>query len=164
MYELWGGGAPFEVVGDGTKSLRDRAGTKVNLLGISGSILHNLRYDEEWKGTKTAWVSKTDEPRWAMECLQKFRSTPGKEPIGSLIDSVQIYKGNKQDHFRQLKSEFPDIAFEDMIFFDNEYGNIQTVSKLGVCCIYCPDGVTQEIWEQGLDQFATGCKPRDKGL
>ena len=86
MYELWGGGAPFEVIGDGTKSLRDRSGTKVNILGISGSILHNLRYNEEWKDTKTAWVSKTDEPTWTMECLQKFKSTQGNEPSGTLIE------------------------------------------------------------------------------
>ena len=55
------------------------------------------------------------------------------------------------------------LCTQDMIFFDNEYGNIQTVAKMGVCCIYCPDGVTKEIWEQGLEQFAAGCKD-DAGL
>ena len=69
---------------------------------------------------------------------------------------MHIYKSNKQEHFRRLKSEFPDIDFSDMIFFDNEYGNIRDVSKLGVTSVYCPDGMTQEIWMKGLEQFASG--------
>jgi hypothetical protein len=40
-----------------------------------------------------------------------------------------------------------------MLFFDNESGNIRSVSELGVKCVYCPDGVTAEAWQQGLDLF-----------
>ena len=65
MYELWGGGAPFTIVGDGTRELRDSNGAKVRLLGASGKILHELKNSEEWTGVITAWVSCTDEPTWA---------------------------------------------------------------------------------------------------
>lgn len=149
MYQLWGGGSPFTVVGDGTAKLKDCTGQTIRLLGISGSLLHDLKHDEKWKDTKTAWVSCTDEPSWADECLRKFKSS-GAEPIGNLIDSVQIFKDNKQTHFKRLKSQFPDIEFSDMLFFDNEMGNIRSVSKLGVISVYCPDGMTQSVWEEGL--------------
>lgn len=40
-----------------------------------------------------------------------------------------------------------------MLFFDNEMGNIKSVSKLGVKCVYCPDGMTERIWDEGLKMF-----------
>ena len=152
MYELWGGGSPFTAIDDGKKFLRDSSGTTVRLLGITGHLLHELKFSDEWRGVKLAWVSKTDEPLWANECLQKFKSSGGA-PLISLADSSQIYKGNKQEHFRNLKREYPDIDFANMIFFDNEMGNIRDVSKIGVCSVYCPDGVTKEIWDEGLKLF-----------
>ena len=153
MYQLWGG-APFTAVGDGTKELVDSSGSKIRLLGATGTILKLLKTSDEWDGVKTAWVSCTDEPVWARECLEKFKTDDGI-PIGSYIDSNQIFKDNKQSHFRNLKALFPDIEYDEMIFFDNEMGNIRTVSKLGVHCIYCPDGVTKEIWDEGLENFAS---------
>lgn len=40
-----------------------------------------------------------------------------------------------------------------MLFFDNEINNIRNVEKLGVKCIFCPDGMTHEIWLQGIELF-----------
>ena len=73
MYQLWGGGSPFTVDGDGTKKLFDRSGTPVKLLGISSHILQTLKSDEKWSDTVVAWVSCTDEPTWAAECLNLFK-------------------------------------------------------------------------------------------
>ena len=188
MYQLWGGGSPFTVQGDGTKQLIDRAGTPVKLLGISSHILQTLKTEEKWKETITAWVSCTDEPDWAAECLKLFKviaeeiapsnafansfdlvvemqsailieiitsnaQTAEGESIGNYIDSSQIYKSNKQEHFKKLKSEYKSIEYSDMLFFDNEMGNIKSVSKLGVKCVYCPDGMTERIWDEGLKMF-----------
>jgi magnesium-dependent phosphatase 1 len=150
MYELWGGGAPFTVVS--ANELRDSKGTKVRLLGAISSILHELHTAPEWKETKVAWVSCTDEPSWAAECLRKFQ-TMGGTPIGDVVHSEQIFKSNKQTHFQRLKKLYPEIAFEEMLFFDNEYGNISNVEKLGIKSVYCPDGMTREIWEKGLSLF-----------
>ena len=75
------------------------------------------------------------------------------ESIGNYIDSSQIYKSNKQEHFKKLKSEYKSIDYSEMLFFDNEMGNIRSVSKLGVKCVYCPDGMTEKIWEEGLGMF-----------
>eukprot|EP00040_Diaphanoeca_grandis_P016878 m.87552 g.87552 ORF g.87552 m.87552 type:complete len:179 (+) comp26085_c0_seq1:164-700(+) len=153
MYQLWGGGAPFKVVGDGTKELRDRSHQPVVLLGAIGEILHELQTDAIWADTKVAWVSCTDEPSWADECLKKFH-TSGNVPIGTIAHSSQIYKSNKKVHFQRLREQYADVAYEDMIFFDNENGNIRNVSSIGVHSVFCPDGMTREVWNKGLMDFA----------
>ena len=150
MYMLWGGGAPFEVV-DAKRTLTDCRGQQVNLLGVSGQILHDINTKEEFKDTHVAWVSKTDEPSWADECLRKFE-TPGGIHLIETAQHSHSYKGSKAEHFRNLQRE-TNVAFEDMLFFDNESGNIRTVGALGVPSIYCPDGMTQNIWEEGLRTF-----------
>ena len=153
MYQLWGGGAPFSVV-DPELELRDISGTPVRLLGSIGDILYELKNEEVWKDTKVAWVSCTDEPSWANECMRKFQVKNGDAVI-SMAQSSQIFKANKQEHFKNLKKEFR-IDFEDMLFFDNEMGNIRSVSKLGVKSIYCPDGMLREVWDSALKDYAHG--------
>jgi magnesium-dependent phosphatase 1 len=164
MYQLWGGGAPFSVV-DAQKQLSDRGGNPVRLLGAIGSILHSLRFEEEWKDTKVAWVSCTDEPEWAKECLNKFKSTPTKASscqipttLNRLCHSSEIYKANKQVHMRALQKQYPEIAFEDMVFFDNEKHNTDSVSKLGVMSVHCPRGMEVQVWDDALGRFAQSRK------
>jgi magnesium-dependent phosphatase 1 len=154
MYMLWGGGAPF-TVNDPKKSLVDKVGAEVRLLGAVSQILDDLHTKEEWQDTVTSWVSCTDEPSWAQECLQKFQTSSGV-PFKDVVEpkAEMIFKSNKKDHFKKLKANFPHLDYSDMIFFDNESGNIRSVSTLGVLSVYCPDGMTQEIWESGLVKFA----------
>ena len=149
MYMLWGGGSPFKVVSN--EELRDRSNQKVRLLGISGKILDDIATLPEWKDTIASWVSCTDEPRWADECMRKFK-TPGGVPLVDRVQEQCIYKANKQSHFQDLR-ERTGIEFSEMLFFDNESGNIRSVSRLGVCSVYCPDGMTEQIWEQGIKEW-----------
>ena len=122
MYQLWSGGPPFK--GDGNGHMTDRSGTKIELLGVTREILHEMKTKPEWRDTKVAWVSCTDEPEWAEQLLGMFK-TSGGDPIGSVVHSNQIFKANKKTHFQRLKEEFPDIEYSDMLFFDNEMGNIR---------------------------------------
>jgi len=160
MYQLWSGGAPFRP-SDPQSELLDKSGQSVRLIGAIGSILHALRYEDQWQGTKVAWVSCTDEPSWANECLRLFQSTP--TPMSSqnlpvalieLAHSSEIYKANKQTHMRNLQKKFPDIAFEEMIFFDNEKHNTDSTSKLGVVSVHCPHGMLDTVWHAALDNFS----------
>ena len=48
------------------------------------------------------------------------------------------------------------MCFDQMIFFDDQTGNCQTVSKLGVTCVLTPNGVTRAHFDKGLEQFAKG--------
>ena len=151
MYQLWGGGAPFSVHSNG-KDLVDRAGQKVRLLGITADILNDIHTHDAFADTKLAWVSCTDEPEWADECLNKFRTVDG-HILSTTVDSSEIYKANKQAHFQNLKQKFPEIDYEEMLFFDNESHNIRNVMKLGVKCVYAPEGMTIDAWEKGLQLF-----------
>lgn len=144
------GGSPFTVV-DNSK-LKDASGTTVRLLGIAGDVLMELKTNPKWKDTKVAWVSCTDEPNWANECLQKFKVRDGRS-LNQLVDSIQIFKSNKQTHFKNLKKQYPDIEFEEMLFFDNEGGNIRDVGALKVKCVFCPNGVDESAWDAGLKLF-----------
>ena len=85
--------------------------------------------------------------------MDKFCTSPGGRPLRTCVDSSQIFKANKQTHFRRLKEQFPALAFQDMLFFDNEVANVRAVSQLGVRCIHCPNGLTAEAWEEGLRLF-----------
>lgn len=151
MYQLWGGGAPF-TLDHSANELIDKNGTRVRLLGATARVLHHLHTDPAFADTKVAWVSCCDEPRWAVECLDKFTTTDGTTSLSECAHSSHIYKHNKQVHFQRLAEEFG-IPLEDMLFFDNEPGNIRNVSKIGVKCVHSPDGVTMEAWQRGLSLF-----------
>ncbi|GMI04402.1 hypothetical protein TrLO_g9676 [Triparma laevis f. longispina] len=154
MYMLWGGGSPFTP--QSSVLLKDCSNKDVKLLGISGEILDELKGGVGgdsivWEETKTAWVSCTDEPEWAQECMRLFK-TPSGSDLKSKIDLEMIHKSNKQTHFNELK-EVTGIGFEEMLFFDNERYNCDSVSKLGVKCVHCPEGMTLDIWNSGLRLF-----------
>lgn len=153
MYQLWGGGAPFRYAPN-KRDLLDSSGSIVRLLGETRQILDDLHSHPSFTENETivAWVSCTDEPEWAQECLEKFR-TNSDIPLVAIAHSSQIYKADKSQHFRRLQREYPSIDFEDMLFFDNEQSNITSVSKLGVKCIHCPEGMTEEVWQRGLRLF-----------
>ncbi len=121
-------------------------------MGVIPTVMHELHTSEIFRDTRVAWVSCCDEPSWADECLGKFETSGGVK-LNKVAHSSQIFKDNKQAHFRNLKALFPDIEYSEMLFFDNEPSNITNVKKLGVQCVYCPDGVTAPIWEQGLALF-----------
>lgn len=154
MYMLWGGGAPFSIK-DSKSTLLDSCGTEVRLLGSIGQILEEIHTHEQWKGTVISWVSCTDEPSWAQECLKKFELPSSTSPLKSVVENSaeQIFKSNKQTHFQRLKANYPHLEYSDMLFFDNESGNIRSVSQIGVMSIYCPDGMTREVWEEGLERY-----------
>jgi len=154
MYELWGGGgAPFTRVRHDV--VADRSGTKVRLFeGVWQCV-----GDSKTQGALLAVASSTDEPDWARECLSKLGPTPvngGSLPstamLASHLDIVEIYKGSKRKHLTQIK-QTAGVEFHEMLFIDNEYGNIQTVSELGVPSYHCPQGLTLRAWQEALQLF-----------
>ena len=66
----WRGGAPFTPDGD---AMLAQSGERVVLLGAAREILRELRMTDDWSATKVAISSRTDEPAWAAELLDKFR-------------------------------------------------------------------------------------------
>merc|ERR1712196_518471 len=103
MYQLWGGGSPFKTNSDNT--LTDRAGSRVHLLGDVPRIWHELATSSKWSDTVLCVASRCDEPRWAVECLSKFKvSDDGMTMMDCIKNDTLcvIHKGSKKSHFREI--------------------------------------------------------------
>ena len=72
--------------------------------------------------------------------------------LGSCFDAREITKESKSSHFRRLKERWS-CDYEDMLFFDNEYGNCREISQLGVTVAFSPDGVTGDVWAEAVAAF-----------
>lgn len=159
MYELYG--APFKKSAT-TGVVTDRSGEEVHFFPAVHSVLSILELDPQFTHTtEVAAASKTTEPQWAKTCMRLMDVTltpvegggePSKKSLQSIIDYEAIYPRNKRVHFSQLKEQ-SGVEYEDMLFFDNEYGNIVDVGKLGVVCAYCPQGLSEGSWIQGMEAF-----------
>ncbi len=96
---------------------------------------------------RAAVASRTDEPEWAKYCMDKLVVEDGETLSKCFGSRVEISFENKKFHLRQLHKN-TGIPFQQMVFFDNEYGNIRCVSSLGVKCIYTPNGMQVEHWDE----------------
>lgn len=158
MYEL--DGAPFRK-NPTTGIVTDRAGEQVRFFPAVNSVLSVLELDQQFRdATEVAVASRTTEPQWAKTCMRlldvEFTAVDGsssrKASLQSVVDYEAIYPRNKRAHFAQLKEE-SGVEYSDMLFFDNEYGNIRDINALGVVCAYCPNGLSDGAWLQGMEAF-----------
>ncbi|KAI8618414.1 magnesium-dependent phosphatase-1 [Chytriomyces sp. MP71] len=150
MYMLWGsGGPPFSKLPNGDVKAKD--GTKVYLLEDTRAIMAAQLHDPAFAKSKLAISSATDEPEWAQQCLQLIEVEPGVS-VKSLFSHECISKGSKRTHFVQLQA-MTGIAYNDMIFFDNEPRRVKEVAPLGVTAVHCPDGLTWKVWNKGMESW-----------
>ena len=196
MYELLyfsgGFGAPFSIpkadasAGDddsySISTLLTCKGEPVNLMSGVVDVFRELYTDSKWKGNggndgvRVGISSRTDQPDWARELLQKFQvsvasgssnsddstnpttSAATRFSLRDVIDSsiIEISHGSKVNHFQNIQRT-TGIDYNEMVFFDNEYGNCEQISEqLGVIVGYCPrTGVTKEIWDKTLQAYDT---------
>ncbi|KAI9991936.1 hypothetical protein PInf_017316 [Phytophthora infestans] len=167
MYELWG--APFKK-NPTTGVVTDCKGEQVHFFGAVHTVLNT---------TEVAVASRTTEPKWAKTCMRLMDVDIGgvsskgdkeeedeeteendkeegegveKTSLQSIVDYEAIYPRNKRVHFEQPKKD-SGIPYGEMLFFDNEYGNVHDIQKLGVTCAYCPQGLTEGSWIQGMEAF-----------
>lgn len=162
MYEL--DGAPFRKHA-ASGAVTDRSGEQVHLFPAVHSVLSVLETDPQFKDTAVAVASSTTEPQWAKTCMRLLDVHVGsageddedtadvdKRSLQSIVEFEAIYPRNKRVHFAQLKQQ-SGVEYEDMLFFDNEYGNISNVGGLGVVCSYCPHGLSDGSWIQGMEAY-----------
>ena len=152
MYHLWGGGgSPFSPTSNG--NVKDRANTTVKIIGDLREILLDVQTDSKWSDTKIAVASSCDEPSWARECIGQI-SIGEKYKLKDIFDPnlTEIYKGSKSGHLRKI-SDKSGYSLDEMIFFDNEWGNCQTVAKIGVTVVYTPKGVTHQLFQEAIERY-----------
>lgn len=75
-------------------------------------------------------------------------SSPSSQRAIDYFDHLQIYPGNKQTHFERIHRD-SGIAYEDMLFFDDESRN-KNVEVLGVVMQLIKDGTTVNEIDAGV--------------
>lgn len=176
IYFMGNSGAPFRPSKEDPDILLSRKGEPVYLLGDVRDIMRELHLNEYWQGVPVGISSRTNEPNWARELLEKFtvdkdsvttsantsnkndNNSPsrGSFTLRDVFDGpIQIASDSKIDHFYRIHEETK-VAMGDMIFIDNELGNCEMVASLGVTVGYCPGGVTKELWDATLEAFPCG--------
>ncbi|QEF99150.1 Acid Phosphatase [Stieleria maiorica] len=128
----------------------DRSGRHVRFYTGVISILDHC--DEQ--RIPTALASRTEQPEWAKELLRLLEAT-------HRFAFSEIYPSSKLKHFAALHRT-TGIEFESMLFFDDEMRNIREVSQLGVTSVMVDDGLTLEVFDHGLRQFAANASS-DRG-
>lgn len=116
--------------------IRDEDNRKIQLYPDVKLILENLKKRDVQMGV----ASRTGAPDWADELMQLFH-------IKNYFDHFEIYPGSKLTHFRSLQ-EKTGLPYQDMIFFDDEYRNIEEVERLGVEAVFVEDGITMEVFNK----------------
>jgi len=173
MYELLyfsgGSGAPFSRSPDyeNDRTILTCKGEPCRLLGQVREIMQEIHCHptNKWQNTLVGISSRTDQPDWARELLEKFTiakmDSQGRELAGESFAMKEVFQGpieisteSKVSHFKRV-AEKTGISFEDMLFFDNERGNCVEVAKLGVVVAWVPDGVTKLMWDISLQNFST---------
>ena len=81
----------------------------------------------------------------------RIKSSITRRP-GDCFDAREITKESKSTHFRRLMEKYA-CTYEDILFFDNEYGNCREISQLGVTVAFSPDGVTGDVWTEAVAAF-----------
>ncbi|MCG6187572.1 magnesium-dependent phosphatase-1 [Maribellus maritimus] len=118
--------------------LLDRSGRWIRLYPDVIAVLEELKKQNKF----IAAASRTYEPEWAQDLLKLF-------DIDKYFDTKEIYPASKISHFKKIRRFF-DVPYQHMVFFDDEYRNIQDVSGLGVEAIFVRNGIDLKIVDKFL--------------
>lgn len=118
--------------------IRDKDGRKISLYPDVKKILQLLN-DQQ---ITLAVASRTYTPDWADELMQLF-------DIRKYFNHFEIYPGSKVNHFHSLNTK-TGFNFHEMIFFDDEYRNVDEVANLGVKSIFVDKGISLTLVESSL--------------
>ena len=114
-------------------------GTQVRLYPEVPELLDELSS----RGHALSLASRTSAPAIAGRLLDLFG-------IARHFQHPQIYPGDKSVHFEALHRE-TGVAYRNMMYFDDEERNIESVSRLGVRVALVKQGMTRGLLESALD-------------
>lgn len=151
---LWGGevdcsgGPPF--AGVDTHTIKCSRGRKIRLFRDVPEIFAAIARHESVM--HVAYASRTWEPSWAKQALAEY-IVPHDKNMWTICAAHGWGDCAKTHHFSEIKKTLG-IDYSEMMFFDNERRNIIEIQKLGAYCVYCPEGLTRDIFIESLHEFS----------
>mgnify|MGYP006299586293 CR=1 FL=1 len=118
-------------------SVTDSDGAVIRLYDDVYEILEMLDAD----GVMMAIASRTTTPHWARELLDLLGIAP-------FFSFSEIYPDSKLTHFSRLHQQ-SGVPFQQMLFFDDEYRNIDEVGELGVNVVHVKNGLNKNLFDSG---------------
>ncbi|KAL2841812.1 acid phosphatase-domain-containing protein [Aspergillus pseudodeflectus] len=122
-----------------------------------------------------ALASRTSAPELARDMLKQLHIIPtfSDNPTAArqrstraldYFDYIQIFPATKTQHFAKIH-QASNIAYEDMLFFDDEARNRNVETELGVTFVLVKDGMTKEEVDRGVWAWRrrNGIKPPRDG-
>lgn len=92
-----------------------------------------------------ALASRTAEPGWARQLIEMLG-------IFHRFKYKEIFPSTKVVHFNNLRNSSRE-EFTNMLFYDDEWRNIEEVGNLGVTSIYVENGLSYKVFEEGLKKW-----------
>ncbi|KAK3707907.1 hypothetical protein LTR37_011759 [Vermiconidia calcicola] len=122
---------------DGGLTVRDAYGGNYGFYNDVAGLLSATRA----KGIKIACASRT------------YTASTSDSPTAlSMFDYLEMYPGSKTTHFRSIQKKAGKMAYEEMLFFDDESRN-KNVEELGVVMQLVRDGVTRDVFDKGIEMW-----------
>lgn len=135
---LWCGQLTPPVRMDGGGRVVSACRTEVRLYPEVPEMLEELSS----RGHVLSLASRTSAPAIAGKLLDLFG-------IARHFQHPQIYPGDKSAHFKALH-RITGVAYQEMLFFDDEQRNIDSVSRLGVRAVRVGSGLSRGMLESAL--------------
>lgn len=88
------------------------------------------------RGVELAVASRTTQPKWARQLLELLE-------LRHYFQYEEIYPSSKVRHFAELKSD-SGYEYSEMLFFDDEFRNIEEVGELGVRAVHVRNGFSRD--------------------
>jgi magnesium-dependent phosphatase 1 len=153
LYELRGG-PPFKESEHG--GVVTSKGESLDLFPAARTALRRLASE----GVPVAIASRASRVAWALEVMDLIR-VDGKRTVTDVVGTspIVIQPGSKTKHLKHISAE-TGVPLENMVFYDNEWSNINDVERMGgPTCVYCPRGMTEQVFKEGLEKHvgAIGC-------
>lgn len=104
------------------------------------------------KGILIAAASRTHAPDLATTLLKQLTIPPDSKRAIEYFDILQIFPGDKKQHFAKIQKASGGVAFEEMLFFDDEMRN-RNVEQLGVVMCLVSQGVTVAEVDRGVREW-----------
>ncbi|EPS33203.1 putative magnesium-dependent phosphatase [Penicillium oxalicum] len=141
---------------DNNSRVVDRWGESFAFYPAVSSIIHACKN----RSIPLALASRTHTPDLARDMLKAlhiiptFSDDPAANSAKSVraleyFDYIQIFPANKTQHFAKIHHA-SGIAYEDMLFFDDEARNRNVETELGATFFLVRDGMTRDEIDKGV--------------